>query len=777
MLSLALPIAALIAARLAVRGKPWHGALVVTLGVLLFLPLWALITGGVAGFTHRVQDPIWSRMTAAFALLGLVTGVPAIRAKLFGSLSWRRAKARAQASRSRRTASGDTGFALWQHELQENVTALHPSDWERAITSIVPASPPTPEALYADSSALESRYSGPFSQASRALHEVLEGGLDPSGWRALLELRRGLGPALGAVERGALIAQAASREEALGHAVGFLFCSGVETLVEALGTPEQREQLLPLLGPNNRSCADILAGSWSSLGPQGVATGTVVRSEHGPPGTLGIRVSAELRDVVAAGAASAIAIGVETVDPEGLTGLPRDSEGAIGWTCVLLSPEATLSRLDGATVAERLGTHPILGDVLATGRTLGVDSILGGRDGIGAAGPALERARAAQAVARTSVTAGAEQRRLLVETSRSVLGNVMATESIEAWNQADLGARAFLARAIADAASALEANGGAVPSESRSLIYAVAGLEHGEAEGGQAPALQTPPLWRAPSGFLTAEAAALASDHRAFDAAWTTGLRQLATQSSQIAWSAIKGIRLTRSGREAFAARPLPLELGTVQVLQAWSMVCAAERLSSAPPRATDAASQALTTCAWVDLSHAIHDRQSTEEPLRRFVVETQLAIAVRDLEARIRVLGAGWARAFAGLAVRSLQRSWGSGPDAALAESVAAWLISHPEVVKRLSRDVHLVGSEAALLSGARLAAASRVPIAAVRRAQAVHQLPPDGFDEVLDLAASRRIITVVDAVKIRSCMAAASELLSFSSGRSGAEHQRKTA
>ena len=197
----------------------------------------------------------------------------------------------------------------------------------------------------------------------------------------------------------------------------------------------------------------------------------------------------------------------------------------------------------------------------------------------------------------------------------------------------------------------------------------------------------------------------------------------------------------------------------------------AAEPSQTSPISAVNAhlqlAEERLATMAFLELAHQTEGSQPIERGMLHLSLLTELAEAHDAVSSAVEALPSGISRA---ACRRTLKRakSAASGIDAALAESVAAALVANPEVLRRLLVRSYAGHAEnfgtAPLRKAALMASASRVPIAAVQRAQSVGQLPPEEFSAVLDLAVERRIISSVDTAKIRACMAISQEVLSGS-------------
>lgn len=200
----------------------------------------------------------------------------------------------------------------------------------------------------------------------------------------------------------------------------------------------------------------------------------------------------------------------------------------------------------------------------------------------------------------------------------------------------------------------------------------------------------------------------------------------------------------------------------------------AAEQTRTSPISAVNAhlqlAEERLATIAFLELAHQTEGSQPIERGMLHLSLLTELAEAHDAVSSAVEALPSGISKA---ACRRTLKRakSAAGGIDAALAESVAAALVANPEVLRRLLLRSYAGHAEnfgtAPLRKAALMASASRVPIAAVQRAQSVGQLPPDEFSTVLDLAVERRIISSVDTAKIRACMAISQEVLSGSHPR----------
>ncbi len=813
-----LPLAAVTAFVLATRGRPWLGAVAATLGFYLVQAAWALLAEGTGGFADTVSSPGWWQPAAVFGLAALGTGVPAVRRRLLGRGAWKRALVEhSQVSPS----------PIWQTKLIDMGIMGHIDCVESAMEDLIPGERPFGNDLRRHvASSQEHRVSGPLGQARAALDSCLDA-LPASGeatqtwsqgvWKGLLAVdpqtdtysqpesgtdHKSEANALSVSDRSELVVRAASHSTEAGLALSWCWFSGLRDVIEELGTEGQKEAWIPHLSANGQA----LAAGWSGTA-QEPGIGVVTHEQRGKDKVLGLRISYDINAVVGAGAASALVLMVEVTDPDGLLAsseaVPEGFTPTVGTTCVIVRPSNGLSLLEGASVTERLASHPLAGSVRGEERFIGPDDILGGLSGIGSAGTIAKTSVASwEAVRTTSVLAGVGQRFASERGSDAILRNVMNGETIEAWGHAELGASALRLNGLAKVAARIVQSRPLQPSESYALATAArrcaAGLQPEAGPGEQAQdrpatglerlleALPAPPTpethlrgWL-PSWYIAGADAAASNSAPSYDRARSKSLRELVTAAATAVSSQLSGLRADRSGE----AHGDHLEAACAAITKAYATVrCCALRDGTASEVVSQHlafAEERITSCAFLALADRAQGSQPVEQGLFRFAALSELAGAYTELAAAIGGLPGRFHRSVSQWVLRDAKVT-SYGPAPAHAEAVAAAFVANPDVLRRLTNEAYHGhaenGGSGPLRQASRLAAASRVPIAAVQRAQALGQLPGDEFHGVLDLAVERRIVSVPDVAKIRACMAVASEFLSGSDVTNSEIEVRQTA
>ncbi len=835
-----LPSAALVALVTAARGFPWHGAVAGTLGFYVLSAAWALVAHGTRGFLWVVGEKTWWAPAAAFAIATVLTGVPGIRRRLFGARAWSKARASSQGRPA--VPNGDSaqdGAVSWAQTLADGATSANPKVWNNATSEVITGHKErTGAELLSDRSSLERRNTGALGLAIAELDACLstipavqpgtarnEAPLSSKQWRQLLSLNaqgssKGSNPqALTLPEKAELVTRAASHSLAAGHVLAWRWLSGLDEAIETLGTPKQKKTLLPILARNH----EIVAAGWTghSRAPEGAV---VVREMRGKDEVLGLRVTCALEGIVGADAATVIAIMVDTSDPNGLLKRPQTSGDELGKTCVLVRPSGGLTLLKGAAMDERLASHSLSGLLHSNEAFVPMDHVLGGIEGVGAADALAERCLDTwETVRLTSLLAGIGQRTMATEGSLTLIRNVMCAETIEAWSHASLGAAAFELNALGSAAALIAEERSIGRDEARALQSTamrgahelicrgasqeenapprspeeafVMGLPHPAAAASEAswesscdPCSSWNPTWH-----QNAVAAVDSDSPAAFDLARSEAWRRLFHAGAGAIVQNLPGLSRLRGKRDPKQRSELEQHLDESRA--ALVRACSAARtaallqLPSAESSSRSmgvvfgklkVAEEHLANMTFVELAHRTEGSQPIESGLVLLNNLTELREAHAAVSSAIQALPGRVAKALCRATLRAA-RGAAQGPNAELAESVAASLVANPEVLRRLLVRSYAGHAEnfgtAPLRQAALMASASRVPIAAVQRAQNVGQLPPDEFSTVLDLAVQRRIISSVDTAKIRACMAISQEVLSGPLPQIAQEPARHTA
>ncbi|QDV09033.1 acyl-CoA dehydrogenase [Planctomycetes bacterium Poly30] len=807
-----LSLAGLTTVVLAARGRPWHGLVAATLGFYLGDAAWSLLADGTGGFMRTVSSPTWWQPSLALGTITVLTGVPSLRRRLFGRRTWadQCLLEPEVVTRSLVSAPG------WQTTLLDASLSGRTDAWGSATDLLV--SPGSVNRLihqHGHFSAIDRHVPGPLGQAIASLDAALDSvaathtseapKLSPDAWAALLQLGQPIAEADGdpqgltLADRADLVLRAASHSIDAALGLAWRWFSGLDELVAALGTDDQK---VTLGSPGTRHDAttggELLAAAWTGRGMER-ATARVVREDHGSGEVLGLRISCRIEDVVGVGAATRIALLVPTEDPDGLIAGPDEeaSERLLGRTCVLLRAEGGLSVLDGARPADRLASQPLRGSLELVDTFVGLEEVLGGEAGIGSADePADRLVGGLHAVGAAALLAGQAQRQAAIEGSSAILKNVMNGETIEAWRHADLGSLTLRATALPKAAALILDERAMSPSEAIAIhsgaLRLAAELEHALGCPGDASvdAPLVPSRWAtlppfpfacghpassgwAPGWYRSSLEAVQEASFAAFDRARARSLRELWVSvtlgACQLASDALPGgssaaksdpnARFVRLGRAYSVLKTSALRRGT--------------RTSGASPVEVHLAhvEEHLTVCAALAVADRLMGCQPVERDLFEFAARTEFADAATDLAAARGSLTGTLARLAAGIALRASHVAC-EGPSAELAESVAASMAATPEILRRLTAESYpgdaSNGGTAPIRQASRLAAASRVPIACIQRAQSLGQLPHDDFQSVLDLAVARRIVSAADVAKIRGCMAVASEFVSRSTAPS---------
>ena len=815
-----LPSAALVALITAARGFPWHGAVAGTLGFYLLSAGWALTAHGTRGFLWVVREQSWWAPTAIFAAAAVLTGIPGIRRRLFGARAWSKAQKQAGEFAAVNGPPADGSPPSWSQRLVDSGTSASPSTWSAATKHIIEGQKMmTGAQLLSDGSSLERRNTGPLGRAINTLDECLatvpavqtgsaknEAPLSAKQWRQLLTL--GPGEEAGAADtqkltladRAELVTRAASHSLAAGHVLSWRWLSGLDEAIETLGTQQQQDTLLPLLTPNR----EIVAAGWTGRS-RTPARAVVVSEKRGDEEVLGLRVTCDLVDIVGADSASVIAITVPTFDPGRHMKRAVGAKGSIGVTCLLVRPSGGLALLKGAAMDQRLESHPLTGQLNSTDAFVPMNHVLGGLEGIGAAGELSERcAQTWNTVRVTSLLSGIAQRSMATRGSLTVIRNVMCAETIEAWSHASLGAATSQLNALGRVAALIAEERPIHRTEARALQAAAqrgaqefmvsASTEGNDAaqESAEEAFLRGLPdvsgaafdaaiagAWNAdyswtPTWHQDAQAASQSGSGATFDLARCEGLRRLFQAPAAAVLRAIPGrsIFKKKSDPTQRPTREVQFEQARAALLRAYTTARTAALLE--PSRTTamgavhgqlELAEERFATTAFLELAHRTEGSQPIEDDVVLLNQLSELAEAHAAVASAIESLPGSIAKAACRTTLRAAKAA-ANGPSPELAESVAASLVANPEVLRRLLIRSYAGHAEnfgtAPLRHAALMASASRVPIAAVQRAQTVGQLPPDEFSTVLDLAVKRRIISSVDTAKIRACMAISQEVLS---------------
>ena len=795
---------------------------------------WALAAHGTRGFSLTVGKTSWWAPTLALSTVALLTGVPALRRTLFGRRSWKRAKSQAESAPQRpRTETRAAASPTWTQELVKGATSAYPAAWDSATKEIVARHKErTGAELLSDQSSLERRNSGPLAVTRDALDQCLtsipavqpgtgmnEAPLSAKQWRQLLSLEAQANAsgsaALTLTDRAELVARAASHSMAAGHALSWHWLSGLDEAIETLGTAEQKNALLPLLSHGH----EIVAAGWTGQS-RSPSKAVVVVEDHGGQQVMGLRVTCDLVDIVGADAATVIAIMVPTFDPNGHLQPNLQAEESAGMTCLLVRPSNSVSALKGAAMDERLASHSLTGMLHSSEAFVPLDHVLGGAEGVGAADDLAERCAVTwEAVRITSLCSGLAQRAAAREASMAVIRNVMCAETIEAWEHASLGALTSRLNALERVAALIAEERSITPCESRALRSAAkrGGMEliqrafdwnedapPKSAEEAFVRNLPDPtdtafeaalkgswsrdPAWM-PSWSQAAEAAVGADSPAGFDLARSEGWRVLLHAAARATLKTLPGLGIFRRMRPSgeLPEAEVQLRQGRADLLRAYAAVRTAAFLM--PPQSTslgaihgklEQAEEQLTIMAFLELAHRVEGSQPIEAGILRLNELTHLAEAYAAVSSATNALQGPVVKAACRATLRPAH-SIASGPAPDLAESVAASLVADPELLRRLLVQSYAGHSEnfgtAPLRHAALMASASRVPIAAVQRAQSVGQLPSDEFSTVLEVAVERRIISSVDCQKIRACMAVSQEVLSGSSPSPAQQAARHTA
>lgn len=805
-----LPLAAMTTVGLGARGRPWHGIVAGTFGIYLAGATWSLMANGTGGFMETVTSDAWWLPAGILGAGALVTGVPAIRRSLFGRAAWRHSRTHAQQQQP------EASTPDWQRVFLDKGLVDPSAAWNAAAATLIDESALVRRARTRGRiTSMEHRVSGVLGQAIQTMDHALMGlpssaissseGMAADTWAKLLSLgpeaesgahsvgQSGSesGAGLSVTDRAELVLRAASHSMDAALALGWRWFSGIEPIIEHLGTDQQRSELLPHLA----DAAKTLAAGWSGA-ESSPSSAIVVQETRDGEDVFGLRVTCEITGVVGASAATTVALMVSTTDPHGLL---ASGPGASGPTCVLVSLQNERSVLDGAGLAEQLAAqlagHASTGTVSLQEVFVPLDDVVGGAEGIGAVGHMLARRIAGAAAVRdAALLAGQAQRQAAIRGSAAILGNVMSAETIEAWAHADLGASTLSLTALAKAAALVLEERIMTLSEARAFRTAAErlaldlqdspataasngtphelGADPSKAQAANEPSPQRAWLADSPAGWEAswqhhALQAVLSESPRDFDMARARGLRESVSTGLR-SWLQSMVERVPGVA----ARRTMGLGTAFARLARAHALV----RTLAARKEHKGGASSVLNThlrhaeerwtvCLSMTLLDRLGGHQPNEQPFFEFAVLSELSCIFTDLTAAVGQIRGPLPR----LACRAALRAASpvrQGPPPHLAETVAASFAATPEMLHRLTAESFRGrvenGGTAPILEASRLAASSRVPIASIQRAQALGQLPDDEFSSVLDLAVTRRIASAADVARIRSCMAVASAFLS---------------
>jgi acyl-CoA dehydrogenase len=207
--------------------------------------------------------------------------------------------------------------------------------------------------------------------------------LPPSVWRYIREQgffgliipRRYGGREFSALAHSAVVTKLGSRSLAAAVTVMVPNSLGPAKLLLRYGTEQQREYYLPRLARGEEiPCFALTSPEAGSDAASMTDTGVVCR---GPHGTLGIRLNWSKRYITLAPVATLIGVAFKLHDPDHLLGADED----LGITLALV-PRAT----PGISIGRRhlpLGGHFLNGPIIGRDVFVPLDSIIGGREGIG----------------------------------------------------------------------------------------------------------------------------------------------------------------------------------------------------------------------------------------------------------------------------------------------------------------------------------------------------------------------------------------------------------
>ena len=315
-------------------------------------------------------NPIWLSALAIVLVVGVTTGVPAIRAKVFG----RRAMKRAPKIPAAHTRSAPTNAERW-------FAAGQP---ERAFRGTI-----TPELLAPLSAEITAPLDewlnslGSNTDDRRPTTDQFWSGLAASRLAGLtIPVEHG-GLGLDPTVASTVVARAASRNIEAGEALAHSGVGGLADLIRAFGTDDQRASWLPRLARGEA------IGALAFDRGREPARATVVRAGQGkkskrprstkqPASPLaGLEVSLDAQAVEFAPIAGLFLAIVHVTDPNGVLGDVVD----LGPTAIVLPAETKGVRVSEPYVAVVSGTPR--GAVTAVEATIPMSQVLGGPSAVG----------------------------------------------------------------------------------------------------------------------------------------------------------------------------------------------------------------------------------------------------------------------------------------------------------------------------------------------------------------------------------------------------------
>ena len=723
-------------------------------------------------------NPIWFTLFAAMVVIGVVTGVPPIRAKVLG----RRAMARAPRSAAAHVRSAPTNSERW-------FAAGRP---ERAFQGTI-----TPELL----GPLGTEIASPLdewlstlcsgTEVRRPTTDRIWAGLAASGFAGLTipSERGGLG--LDPMAASTVVARAASRNIEAGEALAHSGLGGLADLIDAFGTDDQRSSWLPRLA-RGEAVGALALGRGVRAAHAVVVPATKGKGSKKPRSTsqsktpsARLKVMLDVDAVEFAPIAGLLLAIVDVTDPDGVLGDVVD----LGATAIVLPTDTKGVRVSEPYVAVVSGTPR--GAVATAGATIPLSQVLGGPSAIG--GGAEVRAYSEErrfAWAAPALAAGVSQHAVRVACAAHTVRGALAEDGVPSATReiGRLSARAHtidgLRRALAPrfmgvdgldcgrslsaaakvaatrlAASVLE-DAHAVLGE-RSLFRepnsALSGLGHygrrlthlyGDNSDIEQETLAHDGVFLALDGLSEADAAR-ADDLALFDAYRTRRNERIAAHVVRAA------ARRCIPGRSKSAEKDVTLAFGALA--ESYDRVRSSldTRVRATIDRDLGRAlSGILCFVARREVDRAGGD-QPTERSIRECALEESLVTASRALHRAASALERCDLR-ICRIAARSAIRlvAQRSAQSRTYEEAAHEVLASH-DVRSRMTAQVVVPGPDdpglGALDRTARLVLAARMPLERVESARASGQVSGD-FQECLDRATDLAIISEVDRQNIRA-------------------------